>query len=641
MYYQVLVASQRFHGSEALTYSSDEKLARGQVVQIPMQRQKIIGIVESEVEKPTFTTKSISFVWDIVIPDSSLKLLEWIQNYYPAPFGMLVELFTPPAMAKKLPAAKLGNKKHTPDVLPPLTTQQVETLGTIYKSQESSYLLHGQTGSGKTRVYLELIKNSFASGKSAILLTPEIGLTEPLIKQCQEQFGDQALVTHSGLTPAARRKIWLQMLNTDKPLVIIGPRSALFMPLKNIGVILVDEAHDLAYKQEQAPYYLASRVAAQLAQIHKAKVIFGSATPSLVDYFIFSQKNLPILTMNQQAIKTDSPVAIKIIDQTDRNNFSRSPYLATTLLQAVDTALSNGEQSLLFLNRRGSARVVLCENCGWQAICPHCDSSLTFHADSHKMRCHSCDFASLPPSICPDCTQSSLLYRSIGTKALETEIQRLFPGARIARFDRDTEKDERLHVMYDDLKSGKIDIIIGTQAIAKGFDLPNLSVVGIVNANSGLQIPDFTANERTFQLISQVSGRIGRGHRPGTLFVQSYQPDNNILKLALSKDYKGFSDSELAQRESFKFPPYYFLAKLTCLRTSSEAAQAACEKLYQDLSTTQGIILEGPAPRFVEKVANKHGWHIIVKAKDRRILANIAKKLPSNVICNLDPSNLL
>jgi len=258
------------------------------------------------------------------------------------------------------------------------------------------------------------------------------------------------------------------------------------------------------------------------------------------------------------------------------------------------------------------------------------------------MRCHSCNFSQSPPSICPECSVSELVFRSIGTKSLETELLRLYPKAKISRFDRDTEKIDRLQHQHKQLQSGDIDIIIGTQAVVKGFDLPKLSVVGIINADSGLQIPDFTATERSFQLISQVSGRIGRGHRSSSLYVQSYQPDNALLKMALDKDYSAFMDLELAQRLSYKFPPYYYLLKVTCSRATAVSAQSACDKLAQNIKQNYSrVIIEGPTPRFIEKQSGRYAWHIIIKAKDRKLLTDIAKSLPGNVVYDLDPSDLL
>lgn len=642
MYYCVLVASQGFHGREGLTYESAKRLQVGQVVAVPLQRKVVLGIVESEAAKPRFATKQVSGSWMVFVPAQSLELLSWLQDYYPAPLGLITELFTPPHLTKKLSdPSPLGPAKSVVK-LPALTQEQAQAVKTVGAAKRQSVLLHGETGSGKTRVYVELAKQSLEQGKSVIVLTPEIGLTEPLLDTFAKTFGSRVLVTHSDMTPAQRRSVWLRSSRATEGLIIIGPRSALFSPLKSIGLIVMDEAHDSAYKQEQAPYYQTSRVAARLAHLHSAHFVMGSASPLISDYFAFEQKSLLIVRMAQPAIAHSQTTSLKLIDLRDKAQFSKSGWLASSLLEAISEALKSGEQSLLFLNRRGSARLILCNACGWQALCPHCDVALTYHHDTYVMRCHSCDFSDRVPTSCPSCDASELIFRSIGTKALESEINRLFPKARTSRFDRDTQKPERLSQQHEALQSGDIDILIGTQSIAKGFDLPQLAVVGIVQADSGLQIPDYTAAERTYQLLTQVAGRIGRGHRAGKLFVQTYEPASPLLALALEKDYEGFYQRELKQRELYSFPPYRFLLKITCARASSKSALLACQKLANSLNQAENrVTIEGPSPRFIEKVAGRYAWHLILKSTNRPDLVKIAVSLPSNYTYDLDPSDLL
>lgn len=643
MYYRVLVASQGFHGKESLTYKSTGGLLVGQMVAVPLQRKTALGIVESKVPKPSFSTKEVLGAWPVFIPPASLALLKWLQDYYPAPLGLITELFSPPSLPKKLPDVVEAKPAAAAAIkLPPLTQEQTKILKAIRQSPSPSALIHGDTGTGKTRVYVELAKQSLQKGKSVIVLTPEIGLTGPLLETFIKTFGKQVVVTHSDMTPAQRRSVWLRASAADAGMIVIGPRSALFTPLKNIGLIVMDEAHDSAYKQEQAPRYQTSRVAAQLARLHDARFVMGSATPLVTDYFTFKQKDLPILRMTETAIKITHPTSVNIIDQRHKEHFSKSPWIANELLKALGEALKNGEQSLLFLNRRGSARLILCDNCGWQAICPHCDVALTYHHDSYSMRCHSCDYSDRVPTACPSCGTNELLFRSIGTKALESEINRLFPKARVSRFDRDTEKSQRLNQQHHSLQTGEIDVLIGTQSIAKGFDLPKLSVVGIIQADSGLQIPDYTATERTYQLLSQVSGRIGRGHRAGRLFVQTYQPKSPLIAFALNKDYAGFYDQELKQRELYKFPPFTYLVKISCLRASSQSALKSSQKLAEELSKLgSGITVEGPSPRFIEKVAGRYAWHLVVKSKNRNNLLKIIDGSNGNYTYDLDPSDLL
>lgn len=654
MYYRVLVASQRFHGKESLTYLSKEKLEIGQLVRVPMQRQTVVGIVEKPVAKPSFSTKAITEALPICIPNESLSLLLWLSRYYPAPLGITTELFTPPALPKKLviPVPTKVEPHPTAKTLPPLTSQQTVALETIQKANHGSCLLHGDTGTGKTRVYLELAREALKAGRSVIVLTPEIGLTKPLDTTFEELFGQRVLVTHSEMTPAERRKIWLTLAAATQPYILIGPRSALFAPLRNVGLIVMDEAHDTAYKQEQAPYYQTSRVAAQLAQLHQARFVMGSATPLISDYYLFHKKKLPIIRMTElaagsdnkkQANETsvDSSVQAHIIDQREKAHFSRSPWLANDLITAVEHALTHDEQSMLFLNRRGSARLVLCQNCGWQALCPHCDVPLTYHQDSYQMLCHSCDYSGSVPHSCPTCGASELIFRSIGTKALVEITQKLFPDARIARFDRDTERTERLQHQYTALLNGEIDIVIGTQAIVKGFDLPKLAVVGVIQADSGLNMPDYNASERTFQLLSQVSGRVGRGHRAGKLFIQTFNPESPIIAEALSKNYAGFYERELAERKAYHFPPFYFVMKVTAVRATSKAAKQAADKVIRSLETHKDLIIEGPSPRYIEKIAGKFAWHVIIKSTRRSALLQAVQSLPANTTFDLDPSDLL
>lgn len=643
MYYRVLVASERFHGNESLTYESVEKLQVGQLVSVPLQRQTVLGVVEKTAIKPAFATKPITQSWSVYVPKELLALLTWLAAYYPAPLGSLADLITPPNMPKTLDVRETQFDNVTIPDLIPLTEEQAAALRQISTAERKSVLLHGDTGTGKTRLYLELAKQNLLKNKSVIILTPEIGLTEPLVQVFADTFPGRVLVTHSHMTAKERRLIWLKVAFAAKPLIVIGPRSALFTPLKNVGLIVMDEAHDTAYKQEQMPYYQTSRVAARLAHLHDANFIMGTATPLITDYFLFKSMGLPIVRMIKPAITSTHKVEIQIIDQRDKAIFSSSPWLASPLIKSISTALENSEQSLLFLNRRGSARVVLCQQCGWQALCPHCDTGLTYHEDQHLMRCHSCNFSAKVPMQCPECGAAEIIFRSIGTKALETEVHRLFPRARINRFDGDTHKSEGLAAKHDALQRGDVDIVIGTQAVIKGFDLPKLAVVGVIQADSSLQFPDYTASERTFQLISQVSGRIGRGHRAGQLFIQTFEPANPLFAYATTKDYAAFYDAELLERKQFHFPPYVYTLKITCARASGKSAEQACQKIIQKLSQQFGnqLYIEGPTPRFIEKIAGKYGWHIIIKSANRQLLTGVIKQLPNQCTYDIDPIDLL
>lgn len=642
MYYRVLIASQRYHGDESLTYASDEKLNIGQIVKAPLGNIAVTGIVVEAVSKPSFAAKALLHSWDVVVPDTTIRLIWWLSAYYPAALGSITELFTPPAMPKTLKPTVRASSPIATEHLPSLTQEQSQAMRDIKKSQGKSVLLHGDTGTGKTRLYLELAQEAVQRGKSVIVTTPEIGLTEPLVTLFSKVFGTRVFVTHSSMTAAARRQQWIAVCNSTDPVILIGPRSALFYPVRALGLVILDEAHDTAYKQDQTPYYQASRVAAELARLHKAQLVLGTATPLTTDYYYFLAKNLPVVRLTAPAIHTLTTVSSIVVDSRKRANFSRSPYLSDQLLAAMTEALANNEQTILFLNRRGSARVVLCNACGWQALCPRCDTSLTFHADTHNMRCHSCDYKDTVPATCPQCRGSELFFTSIGTKALETEIAKHFPGAIVARFDGDTHRSESLVAKFNDLQQGTIDIVIGTQSITKGHDLPKLSVIGVVQADTSLAIPDYTAAERTYQLLTQVIGRIGRGHRSGTLVLQTHNPDNPIISQALAKDYQTFYNQEIAERQTYNFPPFVYLMTVVCTRATAASAEKACLRAKQQLlEHVPGISIEGPTPRFVEKIANRYSWHLIVRSRSRTRLTEAIKHLPAGCNPNLDPTDLL
>jgi len=646
-YYLVSVASNKFHGSEPLTYSSQEPLAPGSIVSVPLQRQSVLGIVIESVPKPPFATRPVLFHHKLPpLPSTTLQLLDWMRAYYPAPLGITTQLFLPkslPSRTTKQASSSASTTSH--DTKPSiLTGEQQQVLEAM--NPPGSYVLHGETGSGKTRVYIEQAKRTAAANKSSIILTPEISLTSQLLRSFSEAFTSSELfVLHSGLTDAQRRLIWLALLKSTRPRIVIGPRSALFSPLSNIGFIAVDESHESAYKQESMPFYYAPRVASKLASIHAAVVVFGSATPSIADYYLALQKGRPILRMKERAIERSQAheTITTIVDMRDRSKLTKNEHLSTPLLEAIDTALQQKQQVLLFINRRGTARIVLCDTCGWQALCPHCDLPLTYHHDNHSLRCHACSFSMGAPTACPECSNTDITLKSIGTKSIAASITKMFPNATVARFDTDNRKGERLNEVYERVHTGDIDILIGTQMLAKGLDLPKLAVVGVVNADTGLYLPDFTAQERTYQLLHQLIGRVGRGHQASAkVFIQTYTPDNPIIKAVASQSWHTFYETEIAERKTYQFPPFYHLLKLSVSRARLQTAIAASEKLAAQLHEQKlPILIEGPAPAFHEKSQNKFTWQLIVKSKTRDTLLQIIQQLPRDWSHDIDPINLL
>lgn len=641
-FYEVWVSSQRYHGAKPLTYSHDQQLITGAIVIAPLGNQKVLGIVSTSVKKPEFTAKPLQkVVSTTAIPEQLLALHSWILDYYPGPSGMTTQLFLPSSLgtaARNSKPAETSNKKGVD--LPRLTDEQRATVTEI-ESNSGPFIVHGETGSGKTRLYLELTKNAVEQGKSSLVLTPEIGLTPQLVSSFEAAFPGKVILIHSTQTPAERRDSWLRIHHSNEPMIIIGPRSALFSPVKNLGIVVVDEAHDTAYKQEQMPYYQATRVAARLADLHNAKLVLGSATPAVHDYFAFSAKRLPILRMSKTAV-AGSEVAIDIVDLKNREQFSRSPWISNNLIDLIERALANKEQSLVFLNRRGTARLVLCQVCGWQATCPRCDLPLTYHGDHHHLRCHTCGYTTQTPAACPDCGSTEIQFKSVGTKTIVSEITRLFPNAKIQRFDSDNKKADSLEQQYTAIKEGTVDILVGTQMLSKGLDLPKLSVVGVVVADTSLYFPDYTAEEQTFQMLRQVIGRVGRGHLPGHVIVQTYSPESPSIQAAAQKDYNSFYETQLKERQLYRFAPYYFVLKISVDRVSQSAAHSATQQIADQLLEARlAVDLSGPAPAFTEKIANKYRWQLIVKAKQRGELLKAISLLPKNCSYDIDPTNLL
>ena len=644
-YYYVWVRSQRYHGKEPLTYSSTERLKPGAIVSVELQNLEVIGFISGLTTAPRFQVKPIKRVYDLpILPAPSVKLLEWLIQYYPSPLGLVTQQLLPAEIKEKDKDLITGVKLESPDPssLPDLNKEQAEAFETI-KAQTDTYLLHGRTGSGKTRLYIELALEAVRNNKSAIILTPEISLTSQLSRNFKAVFGERVIILHSRQTPKEHRLAWLSALLSNEPRIVIGPRSALFAPLKNLGLIVIDESHEGAYKQNSAPEYQTARVASALSKFAHASLVMGSATPSITEYYLAEQKLKPILKLNQLAKFSDnSPLQVSIVDRKDHKEFSRSPYLSQKLIEAITNSLHLGNQSLLYLNRRGTARLVMCENCGWQATCPHCGLPLTYHGDSHEMRCHSCSYKARSPISCPDCSSPNIAFKTAGTKAIASDVMRLFPEAKVARFDTDNTKSESFEQNYENARSGEIDILVGTQIIAKGLDLPRLSLVGVLLADTSLYIPDFTSDERTFQLINQVLGRVGRGHVSGEAIIQTYHPDHPIIKYAVNSDYAAFYNSELDNRRIFLFPPYCYLLKLSVRRATSASAERAAIQLKETIAKSgQRVIVEGPAPAFYERLNGKYEWQLIVKSKDRGELLKVIADLPANWSYDIDPVDLL
>jgi primosomal protein N' (replication factor Y) len=643
-YYEVLVASKSFRG-DVLTYSSEQSLPALSVVSVPLRNKNATGFIAKVVKKPDFAAKAIkNHLSDHPLPVHFIELARWMADYYACSLGEALRQFAPakPISKAEYEADELAAPADLKlDLSLPLTTDQKKAISSISKSKQTTTLLHGDTATGKTRVYLELAKDSLKAGRSVIILTPEIALTAQLEKAAKE-LGYPVHVFHSHLTPAARKKIWLAILEASEPLIVIGARSALFVPLRDIGLIVVDEAHEPAYKQDQSPRYHAARVASRLGELAGARVVLGTATPNVGDYYLAGARRA-IVTMTQPAIAAKTkPAKVQIIDARSRSAFSRSRYLSNSLIDEINTTLSAKKQIMIYLNRRGSARLIMCQKCGWQALCPNCDLPLVYHGDDYQARCHSCGYKQAPPGACPECQNPDIIYKGAGTKTLFDELKRLFGQAKIARFDSDSLRGERLNEQYAKLHAGQVDIIVGTQVLAKGLDLPKLELVGAISADSGLALPDFSSEERSFQLLYQVAGRVGRGHGPGKVMVQTYQPDSPVISAALKRDYQSLYKYSLNERKNFKFPPFAYLLKLSIKRATPAGAATAAGRLKSDIQSRKlPVEVIGPASAFYGRRGNFHYWQVVIKSKDRKKLVEIARSVPADWRIDLDPGNLL
>lgn len=641
-YYEVLVV-QEYAGRESVfTYSSDFDIAVFSLVLVPLQNKKAPGIIVRKTQEPTFKTKLIASISIHKLGILQRHLVRFITDYYATTEAQSLQLFIPSYLEKLATKTPDPIQKIVlfPD-LPPLTTEQTEAMRILRAHPAETNLLHGETGSGKTRVYLERTRDVLGTGKSILIMTPEIALVPQLLKQFKACFGDIVQAYHSKLSVGKRAEVW-QRLALGQQGVIIGTRSALFLPFQELGLVVLDESHEPAYKQEEGVRYHATRIASVLAKKANSQLILGSATPLVSDIYLALRRGKPVIRMLNSAITSDKSSSVEVIDMKTREEFTRHPMLSNTLLKAIETALQRGEQSLIYLNRRGTARIILCATCGWQAMCPICDIALTYHHDSYDLRCHTCGHHEAVPSSCPICNGTNIVFKSAGTKALADWLEKHFKTAKIGRFDTDNLLAESLHERHEEVASGEVDILVGTQMLVKGLDLPHLSVVGIVAADLSLQIPDFSAEERTYQLLRQAIGRVGRGHTQGTTVIQTFNPDNRIINEAIVKNYDDFYTTQIEQRRTFQFSPITNIAAFWCSTKSAASAMEKAEKVLAHLKkNSKNCTFLGPVITFHPR---RHGYQsaqIVVKNVSRAEISRLAHLLPTGWQYDLEPINLL
>jgi primosomal protein N' (replication factor Y) len=515
-------------------------------------------------------------------------------------------------------------------------------------------LLHGVTGSGKTEVYLQGIRATLEHERSAIVLVPEISLTPQTVERFKGRFTeapDAVAVLHSHLSEGERHDEW-HKINSGRARIVIGARSAVFAPLKNLGLIIVDEEHESTYKQEEAPRYHARDVAVVRAKIEKCTVVLGSATPSLESYHNATIGKYQLATLTQRVDERQMPL-IRIADlRQERRKQKALSILSEKLYQAIANRLEKREQTILFLNRRGFSTSLLCSNCGEARDCPNCSVALTFHRNVARLSCHLCGHTAAVPKKCPACGKDALIYAGFGTEKVESIVARLFPKAVVRRMDADSmTRKEAYRDTLRSFRAGKIDILVGTQMIAKGLHFPNVTLVGIINADLALHLPDFRAGERTFQLLTQVAGRAGRGEILGEVFVQTYTPFSPSIQFARHHDFAGYFQQELEFRERCDFPPFKHAILITVRSTHEARAKFSAETLARRLKevVASEFVLSEPTPAPLEKLQGQFRFHILLRGEAimrlSRLVRQTLEKLPFpedvTVSVDVDPYQLL
>ncbi|MBL7544728.1 MAG: primosomal protein N' [Bdellovibrionaceae bacterium] len=658
-----------------LTYLVPQELSTikpGAIVSVPLGKRKSRGFVFAITETPPateFEIKSLDSIdaeYPAEIFAPKLKWIQWLAEYYFHPIGMVADSVLPPL--SKLQKNTTRKRSPIPDFPPEapfqLNPEQHEAYHAIAAdSGFQTHLLYGVTGSGKTEVYLHLFDKVLAAGKTGLFLLPEISLTPQLVNRFARRFGSRIALLHSQLTDRERTQFWWEMVQGEKQ-ILIGARSALFCPVPNLGLIVVDEEHESSFKQEEKLKYHGRDAAIMLAKEMNCPIVLGSATPSFESWLNSEKGKFKLHRLVKRVGDVQLP-EMRIVDLKKSATRSKELGLPFWMSEALHTELQsnleNNFQSALFLNRRGMSQSVICPACGYTKECPNCDIKLTLHAHNHLV-CHYCDYHESYKSKCSDCHEGTLEPLGIGTESVETEIKKLFPTARVLRVDRDEIQNRiDLENAIEQVEKHQVDILIGTQMIAKGLDFPNLKLVGLVLADVGFNLPDFRAGERAVQLILQMSGRAGRHRKEnepnGVVILQTFNPDSEIVQMASQSDYEIFCKYDLKNREIFSYPPYgkmiSFRIQSRDLDKSQQTARMLSERCFNLKDKSESfdqIQVLGPTESPIAKIRNEFRFQIILKANNASVLHRFAKIVLQNekwiptmvkLYADVDPMNLL
>ena len=659
------------------------KLLTGYIVALHEKLPANIPLTEAEIKEAKSLVDRVP-----VCTEEILQLALWVSEYYACPIGEVIKAALPPGMKPKLrrfvratdlqPEKITDKQQSVLDTLKQHGTMPLQELSaavvsalekkglveifdgavrrdplahstlpeaedhTLTRAQQSvldqivdqvkeetysAFLLHGVTGSGKTEIYIRAMSAALARGRSAMMLVPEIALTPVFSRRLRSFFGEQVAIFHSSLQTGERFDEWARVKN-GAARVVIGTRSAVFAPVQNLGLIVVDEEHESTYRQQESPYYNARDVAIVRAQKESATVVLGSATPSLESYHNARGGKYKLLTLPER-IAARPMAAATIIDM--RNVFVRHGkprVFSDELLEAIQETYERREQSIILLNRRGYSSFILCRSCGETVQCPNCDVTLTYHRSERVIVCHYCNHRKAVPRVCPSCGKKYIYYVGEGTEQIEEMLTQLFPSLRVARIDRDTTARRRVFEQtLSDFSAGKIDTLVGTQMLAKGHDFPNVTLVGVVSVDAGLALPDFRSAERTFQLITQVAGRAGRGDRPGRVLIQTYHPYHYALRHACAQDFAGFYNEEIQYRQNHLYPPFVALATLLVHGPDLGRVRSDSLELRKQLDAAnegRKCRILGPAPAPLSRLKGEHRFQLLLKSRSRRSLREVA-----------------
>jgi primosomal protein N' (replication factor Y) len=636
------------------TYSIPDDLKQdvkiGSCVEVSFGTKKETGyVVGFPARAKVKNIKSIIRILDRspLIDTKMLRLTRWIADYYYSSWGEAISAAVPGVLKKGMRSRRNRIKKVQEEIevefidgsdkhLSP-TPEQKQALDSIRdcidKGISRIFLLHGVTGSGKTEVYLQSISRALDSGRSSIVLVPEISLTPQTVARFRARFGDKIAVLHSRLLGSRRASEW-KRISSGEARIVVGARSAIFAPVKDLGLVVVDEEHETSYKQEDVPRYNARDVAIKRIELEKAVCILGSATPSLESFYAAKTGHY---TLVELAERIDSRLLpeVEIVDMREElTRTKKIPIFSQSLKTWIDKDISEGKQAIVFLNRRGFSTFISCRKCGYVLTCRRCNVSLTYHFYRKKLICHHCSYKIDPPDICPKCNSSYVRYWGIGTERIESELHRSFPKARISRMDTDATCKRGTHEkILSRFKDHKIDILVGTQMIAKGLDFPKVTLVGVVSADTALNLPDFRSGERTFNLLTQVAGRAGRSELGGRVIIQTYAPAHYSIQAARNHDYNSFYDKEISLRRELNLPPLCHMASLMFKGYKEEKVLTVSESLREDLikkDESKEIEIIGPAPSPISRMKGMYRWNLFLKSDRIENISSLLKKVLGN-----------